>query len=231
LSTHPYARDEYAVRIAVRAIEKKKPEVMAVYLKGVDELSHLFWQFKDRQFRRSMKQRPHDYAAASAANPVLRMPWSGESMTEGKLELGGEVVDRYLEWVDKAIGRILDAAGGNPDVIVMSDHGFTSMAREGGLTSPEHRLMGTLILHGPSFDPDAVLMAPSMLDITPTLLHMRRLPVGEDMVGRPLVEALEDQRPVDWIHTYEDSPIYRADVEDQDESFEYDRLRALGYVE
>lgn len=100
-----------------------------------------------------------------------------------------------------------------------------------------HRLNGILAMAGPGIRPGARLRAASVLDVTPTLLYFLDLPVGEDMAGRVLLEAVEPglkrARPVRWIPTHETggpraatpSKGSSADLEMLEE------LRSLGYVQ
>lgn len=237
LAVHPWARDEYTVRVTAEAAKRTHPRVLTAYLKGVDELSHLFLAFQDRGLTRRLLQDPSSYAWDSTQVPDLDMPWEGLPIDEQKIALAGRVVDDYVAWTDSAIGRILEAAGGDPNVIIISDHGFQidplpfNARMTGGIPATEHRLMATIILSGPDFEPQAKLIAPSVIDMAPTILYMMGQPVAKDMDGRVLIEAMRDRRDIAWKDTYEDRPAERQAYRDRDETFEIERLRALGYVQ
>ncbi len=100
-----------------------------------------------------------------------------------------------------------------------------------------HRLDGILVMAGPGIRPGRHLRAASILDITPTLLYLLNLPVGEDMSGRVLLEAVDPRlrkaQPVRWVATHETGGPRKAvagkgstaDTESLEE------LRALGYIQ
>jgi tetratricopeptide (TPR) repeat protein len=77
----------------------------------------------------------------------------------------------------------------------------------------------------------------TLLDITPTILRLHDLPVGEDMDGKPLVQALRDAKPVDLIPSWDTVPgddgrhpeDVRIDPVDARESLQ--QLVDLGYIE
>jgi arylsulfatase A-like enzyme len=77
----------------------------------------------------------------------------------------------------------------------------------------------------------------SVLDITPTVLALWGLPVGEDMDGRVLTDAIEPSflkaHPVRTIPTHEDA-VKRQHSDEPIESPVDDeireRMKALGYI-
>jgi tetratricopeptide (TPR) repeat protein len=73
-----------------------------------------------------------------------------------------------------------------------------------------------------------------VLDVTPTILHLMGLPVGEDMDGKVLVTALENAAAVTRLPTWDDAeissnPIQSATTEETQAML--DQLVALGYLE
>jgi predicted AlkP superfamily phosphohydrolase/phosphomutase len=75
----------------------------------------------------------------------------------------GEVMDRVYEWHDQSLGRILEAAGKDTTVILLSDHGFHIGDMRPNLKdlSPEkrmekeaswHRPFGVLVASGTDFN-------------------------------------------------------------------------------
>jgi hypothetical protein len=77
----------------------------------------------------------------------------------------------------------------------------------------------------------------TVYDITPTILYYMGFPVGRDMDGRVLVDAIEDSylenRPARFIDTYEkyknqttQKPIRSLFDEDKIK----DKMRSLGYI-
>ena len=106
--------------------------------------------------------------------------------------------------------------------------------------SGAHTLHGILIMSGPGIKHDYNLKECSVLDVTPTILHLLGLPVGEDMDGRVLKDAFtlqyQEQFPIQTIPSYE-LKINLEDSESEtptrDKELERklkERLRALGYI-
>ena len=106
---------------------------------------------------------------------------------------------RVLESVyiheDKRLGRLLERAGPETVVIVVSDHGFQfrpygfyhyGLDTGGGTLAPP----GVIFLWGGPIRAGARLQSPTVFDVTPTLLYLLGLPVGKDMDGRVLTEAI-----------------------------------------
>lgn len=124
-----------------------------------------------------------------------------EHVTPRQLRLYGDVIDRVYEWHDAALGRLLERAGPDTTVIILSDHGFhsganrpnmhgLSPAQREELEASWHRPFGILVAAGPGIVPGSTAGPCSLLDIAPTTLTLLGLPVGEDMDGRTLLEIL-----------------------------------------
>ena len=98
-----------------------------------------------------------------------------------------------------------------------------------------HRRHGVLVTYGPQFKAGAVLDDVGLEDVAPTILHLAGVAVPDDMDGRVILEALNDDHAARPIVTIEGNgngveptvtPIYSADEEAEVE----DRLRSLGYL-
>jgi predicted AlkP superfamily phosphohydrolase/phosphomutase len=106
---------------------------------------------------------------------------------------------------------------------------------EYGNISGTHRTDGILVARGPGIRPGATVEGASLLDLTPTILHLAGIPVPDDLDGEVLRDALEDRGAgsalrvasfEEWIER-EGVDIGTPPVE-----AEYrERLRALGYVQ
>lgn len=105
--------------------------------------------------------------------------------------------------------------------------------------SGDHQLFGILIMNGKGVRKNTWLESSSVLDITPTILHLLGLPVGRDMEGQVLTEALVprfmQKNPIGFLSSYESSlqelPQARSPKADpQLESELIERLRSLGYL-
>jgi arylsulfatase A-like enzyme len=101
--------------------------------------------------------------------------------------------------------------------------------------SGDHRKEGILVAAGDSIRKGARVDGASIVDVTPTILYLLGLPVGDDMDGR-VIEALFDTpppRPIERIASYErggkkkpEAPI----TSPIDEEIR-DQLKALGYLQ
>ena len=71
-----------------------------------------------------------------------------------------------------------------------------------------------------------------MNDVTPTILAWLRLPIGDDMDGRPASFLATDAAEIARIPTYDTRSIERLDaVPSGAEEAMLDHLRSLGYLE
>jgi tetratricopeptide (TPR) repeat protein len=129
-------------------------------------------------------------------------------------------------------------------VIVCSDHGFhpdhlrpVQLPKEPAGPAIEHRDLGTFIMAGPGIRRDALVHGANLLDVTPTILTLYGLPVGEDMDGKPLLDAFEEPPEVKTIPSWDAVPGNSARLSDEHHydpvaaKEAVDQLVALGYVE
>lgn len=103
---------------------------------------------------------------------------------------------------DAMLGALIELAGEDATVLLLSDHGFHSdhlrpavppdLDDEHAAMDPSwHRQHGVLALGGPGVKQGETIYGATLLDIAPTALTMLGVPIGGDMDGRVLVEALE----------------------------------------
>src|ERR1017187_5945233 len=114
---------------------------------------------------------------------------------------------------DQMLGTLIEKAGDDTTVILMSDHGFhpdhlrpASIPDIPAGPAIEHRDFGILAMSGPGIKKDELLHGPSVLDIAPTILTLYGLPVGEDMDGKVLTQAFVETPEVAFIPSWEDVP-------------------------
>ncbi len=153
------------------------------------------------------------------------------------------VVSAAYQFHDQMLGTLLGKVGDDVTVILMSDHGFhpDHLRPRAIPTIPagpaiEHRDFGILAIKGPGIKRDELLHGASVLDITPTLLSLFGLPVGEDMDGKVLVRAFENPPEAATIPSWEEvagndgrhPPHTRLDPVASREALE--QLVALGYI-
>ena len=129
------------------------------------------------------------------------------------------VMNAICEFHDPMLGRLVELAGPDAHVMIVSDHGFQNgTARPTGPVSPElwHRHLGMFLHAGPGIRQDATIAGATLLDITPTVLMPFGLPVGGEMEGNVLVNAFEQPPTVEGIDSWENvpDPVYDARLRD-----------------
>jgi tetratricopeptide (TPR) repeat protein len=105
---------------------------------------------------------------------------------------------------------LLDLAGPDATVILVSDHGFHSdhlrprgIPMEPAGPAVQHRQFGVICMKGEHIKQDERIYGATLLDVTPTILTLFGLPVGEDMDGRVLVQAFENPPQITRIPSWE----------------------------
>lgn len=220
---HIYQTMSNNAAIAAHLAQTRSPEVLAVYFEGVDTAGHMY-----------MRYAPPAY------------PYTSPEQRE---KFGG-AVEAFYEYQDQILGDLLALTDENTHVILVSDHGFKSGQERPIEKSSEvsyataaawHRMQGVLMMMGPHVrakrsesDPPAIFGGATIFDITPTLLSLLGLPVGEDMEGEVLTEMLTSVQ-VDSIPSYEDE-AWRENRLEASTSLQgvdaemKEKLRSLGYI-
>jgi tetratricopeptide (TPR) repeat protein len=166
-------------------------------------------------------------------------------ISEEDFRLYSGVVAGVYRLHDQMLGRLLQLAGPETAVLLVSDHGFFSDGRRPPPSNRAvqknarlwHRRFGVLCLAGPSLKRNEIIHGAGILDIAPTVLTLFGLPVGEDMDGRPLLEAFATRPELIQIPSWEQVPgasgMHPADQK-QDPWLADAALRqlaALGYID
>ncbi len=205
-----YAADMTFYRVGLELYRKQHPDFFTVYFRGVDEVSHIYW----------------DIDLPGNHNPPL---------TDAEMAWLRTLIPNYYVFTDRMIGGFLKLSDKNTDVIVCSDHGFMG----GGMGVMAHKLDGMIFMMGPHVVKGGSISGATVLDVTPTILAMFGLPVARDMDGRPIPGGLESglvkriERET-RLQTYESA---RAEGQSEeplrspvDEELR-ERLRSLGYIQ
>ncbi len=200
--------------ITTRLLTRDDWDLTAVYYEGIDRFGHEFMEFHPPRMAQVSEQ---DFEAYRHA-----------------------MVGIY-RFHDMMLGTLLDLAGDDTTVILLSDHGYYSDHRrpdpEAAGPTDWHRPFGVVCGAGPGFRADEQLFGASLLDVTPTVLRLLGLPVGMDMAGRPWVEAFDRTIPADrivsWEHVEGDAGLHGEDqLEDPAAEAEaLQQLIDLGYIE
>ncbi len=207
-----------SIRNAALAIMHHEPwRFTGVYFDGIDHFGHAFMRY----------------------NPP-RQPW----VDEKDFEIYSHVVESGYILHDIILGALLEEAGKDTTIIIVSDHGFHSdhlrprhIPHEPAGPAAQHRPYGIFVMAGPGIKKDELIHGASLLDICPTVLTLLGLPVGEDMDGKPLVQAFENPPTVSAIPSWDavtgtdgmHDPTKRIDPVEAQEAIQ--QLVALGYIE
>ncbi len=215
-----YATCEGYRRLGAKLYEEKRPDLMAVYFEGVDSCEHLF-----------MHCMPP------------KLDWTQEQEYARYMD----VVTEMYKKADEIVGELMELRDENTTIILVSDHGFETgnerIQRKSGVDVAtahlQHKRDGVIIMNGPQIIPNKEIYGTTVLDITPMALYLLGLPVGEDMDGRVIDDAIVrdylKNHPVETIETYEGGNEFEdlTVPEDVDESISNEmvaRLKSLGYI-
>ena len=152
------------------------------------------------------------------------------------------VMNVTYEFHDQMLGRLVELAGPEATVMIVSDHGFLNGSRrpvENVDPARWHRNFGMFAVAGPGLKKDQTIHGATLLDIAPTILTMFGLPVGRDMEGRVLVNAFEKPPEIERIASWESvrDPSSRPGPEithpddPEAEAAALQQLVELGYLE
>lgn len=203
---------------AIAALDRGSCDFLAVYYHFIDWVCHDFMDF----------------------HPPRR-----PNVPEREFEWYKDVVKSAYRLQDLLLRDLLKHAGADSTVVLCSDHGFHSDARRpvripmvsAGIAL-WHRAQGIFAAAGPGIARDQLIAGATVLDITPTILHLLGLPVGGDMDGRVIRDALAPHGPpVRAIPTYETVPgphprsRHLAALSHADQAALLEQFAALGYVD
>lgn len=215
------------IQAATTAILENEPwDFAATYFDAIDVLSHHFMPFHPPRM-------PH--------------------IDERDFELYQHVITGIYKFHDLMLARLVELAGPDATIIVLSDHGFHSdhlrpvadpaahhaadPAADAAMDAAWHRPLGVLFMHGPHIRKDDRIFGATLLDITPTILTMFGLPVGQDMDGNVLVPAfdrpIEIERIESWDAVEGEAGMHPPGKREQpfDQAAVMQHLVELGYLE
>ena len=199
-------------------MDREPWDFMAVYHDAIDHFGHGFMKYHPPQ-----------------------QDW----IPDRDFELYSNVIDMGYKFHDLMLGQTLSKIDLNQTtVIICSDHGFhpdhlrpRAIPKEPAGPAAEHREHGVFLIAGPGIRQDALVHGATLLDVTPTILSIYGLPIGEDMDGAPLLECFEEPPQADWIESWEsldgEHACHPADKQmaASDEAETMQQLVDLGYIE
>jgi len=180
--------------VATHAMQSMDWDFAAILYDGIDTLGHHFMPYHAPQLA---------------------------GISDDDFRLYQNVMTQVYLFHDEMLGRLLDLAGDDTTVIVVSDHGFhcdhqrphhwQGTVAEEELAAAWHRPLGIIAMSGPGIRRDERIYGATLLDITPTILHVLQLPIGRDMSGKPLLQAFESSQPsVQTVASWEQESSARA---------------------
>lgn len=204
-----YRDDAKTVRIALAIEAAINPDLLMVFLPGIDRVSHALW---------------------GTLEPEELYP-EGLRPSPAERRAGRRALHSYYRYSDALIGLLLERYSPEDAVIVVSDHGFEAGVLLGSLTgvhNSKKALDGVVYARGPGVEPGSRAVGVSVLDVAPSVLAWLGLPRALDMDGST-PNFLHDA-PRLAIATYDTTPIERAgDAPSGVEDEIIEQLRALGY--
>ncbi len=199
-------------RMASDAWPRRAPDVLILYLQGIDAIGHVF---------------------APYAPP--RQPW----IAEADFSRYGGVPQAYFRAIDQLLGRYRRLAEQRGAVMVLaSDHGFlwgegrprelSSMAT--ATAGKWHRDEGIYLLWGPGIEPAGARERGGIGQVAATLLALAGAPPGSGLAGPPLpgTPAGPASAAVDYARFYR--PAIEASGAAPSDEEDLAKLRALGYI-
>jgi tetratricopeptide (TPR) repeat protein len=204
--------------VATLALEQEEWDFAAIYWDTIDHFCHGFMNFSPPQMK---------------------------GIKDDDFQNYRYVVDGAYKLMDLMLSRLLNMIDENCTVILISDHGFKS----GDLRTPytpnepagpahHHRNVGIFCAMGPDIRKDEIVYGASLLDITPTILSIMGIPIGEDMDGKPLIEIFINQPTIETIPSWDDVPgecgmlpDEKRDLDPEQSAEAIKQLIALGYIE
>jgi Flp pilus assembly protein TadD len=205
-ATHRIARDLY---------DRERPNLLAVYYEGTDEVGHVF---------------------ASSTPPRLACA------SQADVDRYGKVVSRYYAEIDRLIGQWMRRAEEDgATLLIHSDHGFKWGAdRPCALASGNwataafwHRPDGVFVSWGKRARRGSPRGDASLFDVAPTILSLLDIPPDRVMPGTAAEFAFADLRALPVAERANRPPVTRVQAEPMStkEASEYaKKLMALGYL-
>ena len=233
-----FRADATYVRVARDILETGPPfDLFALYLGGTDVAAHRFWRY---------------------AHPEqFTHPPDGK-----QIENFGRVIEDHYKYADRVIGQMLELAPPDAGVLIVSDHGMHAINEDRVFrkddpplqTNSAHHLdapPGVIIAAGGPFaaaappsrsaaglDLSALPRLGGVLDVLPTILAVKGIPIGEDMDGTPLRDIIDFNKlgrsEIRYIPTHDTREWLAAQPrrirEAVDDSDRLEQLRSLGYI-
>lgn len=204
-------------------LEKIPVDICATYFRLIDTTSHFTSIFIDEELREIWIKENEESGAPTPE-------------TEKKLyENMAGIVEPVYSYMDQVVGRIISRSPENATFILVSDHGFNFSSKGYSHYDTPSIAHGIVLIKGPGIKTGHRLERASIYDITPTILYMFGLPAAEDMDGRVLLDAFQEdfnkRRKIRFIASY-GAPTGSDEAKKPRELDKevLEDLRSLGYI-
>jgi predicted AlkP superfamily phosphohydrolase/phosphomutase len=138
-------------------------DVVMLYVVDLDNISHALWAYRF----------PDEFPNARPA--------------KADVDTLGPVADRYVEYLDEQIGRLIRAFPTAPNVLVVSDHGQEAAGAAMSLWKGSHSARGIFMAAGPDIADRHADLSVSYLDMVPTILDILGFEQPGDLSGRSVL--------------------------------------------
>jgi predicted AlkP superfamily phosphohydrolase/phosphomutase len=215
-----YQSDKAVFSMGNHLLAERTPDLLGIYFSGVDVVSHLYWHFMEPEY------------------------FSKHAIPPAHIARFSKVIERYYVFIDQCIGELLKTAHDRYTIAIVSDHGFGATGNlpwsgghgritPGAPVAPNE----IFIMSGKNIKKGERLTSAHILDILPTILHLFALPLGRDLEGKILFEALDErvQKEPMYIDSYDTNYPARKETplrgDPERDSALVNKLKSLGYVE
>lgn len=216
-------------------LQSKEPfDLFTIYIGGTDVSAHRFWRYAY----------PEEFEYPPDEKQIANF---------------GRVIEDHYVYADRMIAEFLAYAPEDAAVVIVSDHGMHAVNTDHVFkkddpplqTTSAHHLdapPGVVIVAGGPFaksggrtdsiDPASLPTLGSVLDVLPTILAVKGIPIGEDMDGAPMRGVLDvtmlPGSQIRYVPTHDD-PQWLAGQKTRirqavDETERIEQLRSLGYI-
>jgi hypothetical protein len=230
-----FRADETYLRVTKDILRRGEEfDLIAVYVGGPDVVGHRFWRYA---FPKAFDHPP----------------------APEQIENFGQVIANTYEHVDRSLAELVELAPPETTFLIVSDHGMRPTNQKGEFraedgprrTNSGNHIKsppGVIIAAGPNIRQGSVskpwtrdrMPSPGALfDVTPTILAMKGLPVGEDFDGAPIAQIFTegwfDEHPLRTVETHDTDEWLASQknrqVDAVDEMERLEQLRSLGYID
>ncbi|MFZ4414233.1 MAG: alkaline phosphatase family protein [Bacteroidales bacterium] len=164
-------------------MENTEWDFTAVYFDGIDHICHGFMKYHPPQM---------------------------EGLPDDLFHILKDVVSGMYKFHDMMLERLVQLAGADTTIVIVSDHGFHSnhlrlpeLPKYNAAPALEHSQFGIFCMSGPGIKKDERIYGATLLDVTPTILSLFGLPIGKDMDGKVLYSAFDNAMTTTYIDTWE----------------------------